>query len=268
MEVEIRVHPSTPPSSNPSRGYTGSSSFLPSSPASSPSLLQVLPALSSCWRRRSLHSLRCLSSDCPERGWRQDCSWRLDHALASSGLPGPELLDLAALVRSSWTLDLSGAAPSGVAAASAQPLPLPLLLLVALLLAPSPRRSSHSPPKPSCFSPFLPFGNQRLRGRRPGCGGEGRLTKCCFDTSLGWKLSENRTTQNKTPEVLPLQRRPRGEENPVGRPMVAPQRVGKFVEHFLGIRSFLSPIIFLTSEERSCVWIAMESKETGLDARE
>lgn len=54
--------------------------------------------------------------------------------------------------------------------------------------------------------------------------------------------------------------------------MVAPQRVDKFVEHFLGIRSFffffVPPFIFLTSEERSCVWIAMESKETGLDARE
>lgn len=50
--------------------------------------------------------------------------------------------------------------------------------------------------------------------------------------------------------------------------MVVRQRVGKFVEHFLGIRSFLSPVIFLTSEERTCVWIAMESKETGLDARE
>lgn len=103
----------TPPPSNPSRRYTGSSSFLPSSPASSPSLLQVLPALSSCRRKRSLHSLRRLSSDCPERGWRQDCSWRLDHALASSGLPGLELLVLAVLARSSWTLDLSGAAPPG-----------------------------------------------------------------------------------------------------------------------------------------------------------
>lgn len=113
MEVEIRVHPSTPPSSNPSRGYTGSSSFLPSSPVSSLSLLQVLPALSSCWRRRSQRSLRRLSSDCPKRGWRLDCSWRLDLALASSGLPSPELLDLAALARSSWTLDLSRAAPPG-----------------------------------------------------------------------------------------------------------------------------------------------------------
>lgn len=158
-----------------------------------------------------------------------------------------------------------------MAAASAQPLPLPLPLLLALLLAPSPRRSSHSPPKPSCFSPFLPFGNQRLRRRRPGCGGEGRLAKCCFDTSLGWKLSENRTTQNKTPRSVAATEETKGRENSVGRPMVAPQRVGKFVEHFLGIRSFfffLSPIIFLTFEERSWVWNAMESKETGLDARE
>lgn len=113
MEVEIRAHPPHPPSSNPSRGYTGSSSFLPSSPASSPSLLQVLPAPGSCWRRRTQRSLRRRSSDCPERGWRLDCSWRLDHALASSGLPGPELLGRAALARSSWTLDLSGAAPPG-----------------------------------------------------------------------------------------------------------------------------------------------------------
>lgn len=125
-----------------------------------------------------------------------------------------------------------------MAAASAQPLPLPLLLLLALLLAPSPRRSSHSPPKPSCFSPFLPFGNQRLGRRRPGCGGEGRLAKCCFDTSLGWKLSENRTTQNKTPRSVAATEETKGRENSVGRPMVAPQRVGKFVEHFLGIRSF------------------------------
>lgn len=240
----------TLPSSNPTRGYTGNSFFLPSSPASLPSLLQVLPAPGSCWRRRSQRSLRRRSSDCPERGWRQDCSWGLDHALASSGLPAPELLDLAAaLARSSWPLDLSGGGPSGVAAASAQPLPLPLLLLLALLLAPSPRRSSHSPPKRFCFPPFLPFGNQRLRGRRPGCGGEGRLTKCCFDTSLGWKLSENRTTQNKTPRSVAATEETKGKENPVGRSMVAPQRVGKFVEHFLGIRSFLSPIIFLTSEE-------------------
>lgn len=131
--------------------------------------------------------------------------------------------------------------PSRVAAASAQPLPLPLLLLLALLLAPSPRRSSHSPPKPSCLPPFLPFGNQRLRGRRPGCGGEGRLTKCCFDTSLGWKLSENRTTQNKTPRSGAATEETKGRENPVGRSMVAPQRIGKFVAHFLGIRSFLYP---------------------------
>lgn len=146
----------TPSSSNPSRGYTGSSPFLPSSPVSSSSLLQVLPALSSCWRRRSQRSLRRRSSDCPERGWRQDLLL----------VAGPRATILRAprsgAPRSSGartqqldTRSLRGGT-SGVAAASAQPLPLPLLLLLALLLAPSPRRSSHSPPKPSCFPPFLP----------------------------------------------------------------------------------------------------------------
>lgn len=78
-----------------------------------------------------------------------------------------------------------------------------------------------------------------------------------------------KTKQHKTKlreVVLLRRRRPGGRENPLGKPMVVPQRVGKFVEHFLGIRSFLSPII-LTSEERICVWIATESKETGLEAR-
>lgn len=59
-----------------------------------------------------------------------------------------------------------------------------------------------------------------------------------------------------------------GERTPVGRPMVFRQRAGKFVEHFLGIRSFSSPFIFLTSEERTWLWMAMEPEERGLDTLE
>jgi hypothetical protein len=50
--------------------------------------------------------------------------------------------------------------------------------------------------------------------------------------------------------------------------MVFRQRAGKFVELFLGIRSFSSPFISLTCEERIWLWIAMEPKEKGLDTLE
>lgn len=129
------------------------------------------------------------------------------------GRSGPQLLD-ATLLRGG---------PSGVATASAQPLPLFLLPLLASLLALSPRRSSHSPPQPRCFFP-LSF----LLETRDSEGGEatglqrreraGWLTKCCFDTSLGWKLSENKTTQNKTlRSVAATEKETRGERKPRGQ---------------------------------------------------
>lgn len=60
-------------------------------------------------------------------------------------------------------------------------------------------------------------------------------------------------------ELLPREKETRAR-TPVGRPMVFRQRAGKFVEHFLGIRSFSSRFI-LTSEERTWLWIAMEPEE-------
>lgn len=243
-------HPRPSPGQTPSR--VGSSPPLP--PPRLPS--------SECFHPRQLRRRRTLRAGLPEQRRGPDRGDRRLHPGERLDRPGAGLsaaclrrsragLTRPALPAAAGCTSLSGG-PAGWLQRQPPPPPPPGPSL-ARSLAPSlpppaapPRRSSDSPPESSRF-PFASLsetrevegGHQAAKERE--ARQVGPPAKCCFDTSSLWKLSKNiYILKNNSGRGL-LRRRNPGERKPVGRPMVFRQRAGKFVEHFLGIRSFPPP---------------------------
>lgn len=210
----------------------------------------------SCRRRRTLRAGLPEQRRGPDRGDRRlhpgERLDRPDAGLSAACLRRSRAgLTRPALPAAAGCTSLSGG-PAGWLQPQPPPPPPPGPSL-ARSLAPSlpppaapPRRSSDSPPESSRV-PFASLsetrevegGHQAAKERE--ARQVGPPAKCCFDTSSLWKLSKNiYILKNNSGRGL-LRRRNPGERKPVGRPMVFRQRAGKFVEHFLGIRSFPPP---------------------------